>query len=206
MENSIINSFPIDPGILLLILLALTSIMTIVSLVCVFQYRRLYRRYDIFMRAKDAETLEDVIMDLVEEADEIRSRNEDNEAALEEALDRVKTSYQKTGIVRYNAFQGMGGNLSFALAMLDASNSGFVLNSVHSREGCYLYLKEVDQGATNVILGNEEQQALEQALGYIGKPGRSRMKASREPKDSRETRKTGTPESSGDTEETEKDA
>ena len=78
----------------------------------------------------------------------------------------VKGSYQKFGMVKYNAFKGMGGNLSFAFAMLDYTNSGFVFNSVHSREGCYLYLKEVDRGQTETLLGNEEKEALERALGY----------------------------------------
>ena len=79
---------------------------------------------------------------------------------------KLRASYQKTGIVRYNAFKGMGGNLSFVLALLDDNNSGFILNSVHSREGCYLYLKDVDKGQTDTILGSEEKEALEQALGY----------------------------------------
>ena len=68
-----------------------------------------------------------------------------------------------------NAFQGMGGNLSFVFAMLDYTNTGFVLNCIHSREGCYIYMKEVDRGQTDVVLGNEEQEALEQALGYVEK-------------------------------------
>ena len=78
----------------------------------------------------------------------------------------VKASYQKFGMVKYNAFKGMGGNLSFAFAMLDLNNTGFVLNSVHSREGCYLYIKTVEKGETDVLLGSEEKEALEQALGY----------------------------------------
>ena len=60
----------------------------------------------------------------------------------------------------------MGGNLSFAMALLDYTNTGFVLNSVHSREGCYVYIKEVERGETDVLLGSEEKDALEQALGY----------------------------------------
>ena len=63
-------------------------------------------------------------------------------------------------------FKGMGGNLSFVIAMLDDNNTGFVLNSVHSREGCYLYLKDVVEGKTEVLLGSEEKEALERALGY----------------------------------------
>ena len=64
----------------------------------------------------------------------------------------------------------MGGNLSFVIAMLDNKNSGFILDVVHSREGCYIYLKEVEEGATEVLLGGEEQEALEQALGYVKRP------------------------------------
>ena len=54
--------------------------------------------------------------------------------------------------------------------MLDNKNSGFILDVVHSREGCYIYLKEVEEGATEVLLGGEEQEALEQALGYVKRP------------------------------------
>lgn len=55
--------------------------------------------------------------------------------------------------------------MSFALALLDYTNSGFILNTVHSR-GCYLYIKTVDCGQTEVLLGAEEKDALERALGY----------------------------------------
>ena len=69
-------------------------------------------------------------------------------------------------MVKYNAFKGMGGNLSFSLAMLDMNNTGFILNSVHGREGCYLYIKVVERGETDSTLCSEEKDALEQALGY----------------------------------------
>ena len=45
-----------------------------------------------------------------------------------------------------------------------------LLDVVHSREGSYIYLKEVEEGATEVLLGGEEQEALEQALGYVKRP------------------------------------
>ena len=55
------------------------------------------------------------------------------------------------------------------LALLNRKNDGFIINAMHSREGCYIYMKEVDRGQTDVVLGNEEQEALEQALGYVEK-------------------------------------
>ena len=54
--------------------------------------------------------------------------------------------------------------------MLDYTNTGYILNSVHSREGCFVYVKVVDRGQTEVLLGTEEKEALEQALGYIERP------------------------------------
>lgn len=79
---------------------------------------------------------------------------------------RRRLDTRKPMLSMYNAFKGMGGNLSFVIAMLDDNNTGFVLNSVHSREGCYLYLKDVVEGKTEVLLGSEEKEALERALGY----------------------------------------
>ena len=118
------------------------------------------------MRGKDAESLEETILKQMDEIRELKSQDRANKDAIRTLTKNVKGSYQKFGMVKYNAFKGMGGNLSFAFAMLDLNNTGFVLNSVHSREGCYLYIKSVEKGETEVILGNEEKEALEQALGY----------------------------------------
>ena len=59
----------------------------------------------------------------------------------------------------------MGGKLSFALALLNDKNNGFIINSMHSsREGCYTYVKEIINGESFVILATEEKEALEMAL------------------------------------------
>lgn len=166
MENSILNQLPIDPAYLILGLAAITLILLIVVVVWLIKIKRLFRRYDMFMRGKDAESLEDTLFDLLEELNELRAEDRANKDTMKVLSKNIKGAYQKFGMVKYNAFKGMGGNLSFALAMLDSNNTGFVLNSVHSREGCYLYMKEVDKGQTEVLLGGEEKDALEQALGY----------------------------------------
>ena len=74
-------------------------------------------------------------------------------------------TYQKIGVVKYDAFKEMGGKLSFVLALLDKNNSGILLNSVHStREGCYTYLKEIIKGESFLELSEDEKKALNQAL------------------------------------------
>ena len=151
--NSMLNNWPIDPAVVIIALGVITLLLMIMTVICIMQTSRLYRRYDYFMRGKDAESMEEIILNLSDEIKELKSKN-------------VKGSYQKFGMVKYNAFKGMGGNLSFAFAMLDQNNTGFILNSVHSREGCYLYIKDIEKGETETLLGSEEKEALERALGY----------------------------------------
>ncbi len=166
MENSMLNRWPIDPAIVIISLGTITLLLLIMTIICILQTNKLYRRYDKFMRGKDAESLEKTIMGIVEENKELRLQDKNTKDAVKVLSKSVKGSFQKFGMVKYNAFKGMGGNLSFAFAMLDMNNTGFILNSVHSREGCYLYIKDVVNGETEITLGNEEKEALEQALGY----------------------------------------
>lgn len=166
MQSSMLNSWPIDPAYVIIGLSALVLILLITVIVCIVNMRKLYRSYDYFMRGKDAETLEDIIIEQIDEIRNLRAEDKANKDAIRSLNRNQRASYQKFGLVKYNAFKGMGGTLSFALALLDYTNSGFVINSVHSREGCYLYVKPVDRGQTETLLGNEEKEALEQALGY----------------------------------------
>lgn len=170
MENSLLYHLPIDPMLLIVGFSVLSVVLLIAVIVCIVKMNKLYRRYDLFMRGKDAETLEDTLEDILEELKESQSRDRASKDAMKRLSKQVKDSFQKFGFVKYNAFKGMGGNLSFVIAMLDGNNTGFVLDVVHSREGCYIYLKEVEEGATEVLLGSEEQEALEQALGYVKRP------------------------------------
>lgn len=175
MEGSILNNLGFDPVYIIIAQAFLTILLMIVVIVCIVKINKMYRRYDYFMRGKDAETLEDIIIKQMEDIQELKSQDRANKDNIRSINKNIRASFQKFGMVRYNAFKGMGGNLSFAFALLDYTNTGFVINSVHSREGCYLYLKEVDRGQTDVLLGNEEKEALEQALGYSSLLGKKEL-------------------------------
>ena len=166
VTESMLNSWPIDPAIVIISLGIITILLLIMTIICVVQNSKLYRKYDLFMRGKDAESLELIIANQIAQIEELKSQDRSNKDTMKTLIKSVRASYQKFGMVKYNAFKGMGGNLSFAFALLDYTNTGFIMNSVHSREGCYLYLKAVDRGQTEILLGNEEKEALEQALGY----------------------------------------
>ena len=150
--------------------LILSLVLSLISLIFAIhaeaKYKKLYRQYDYFMRGKDAETLEDYFVELQRHVEKSEDLLEDQREMLKVLHNNNRSAFQKMGMIRYNAYSGLGGNLSFALAILNYDNSGFVLNSVHSNEGGFLYIKDVEKGSTTVELGAEEKLALEEALGY----------------------------------------
>lgn len=172
MENSILNQFPVDPAYIILSLLLMTIILLVLVIIALAKVQRLTRRYEYFMQGRDTESLEDIILDQIDQIRALKAEDRSNKDTMRNLNRNNRASFQKMGIVKYNAFKGMGGNLSSVIAMLDYTNSGFILNCVHSREGCYIYVKQVDMGQTDIVLGNEEQEALEQAMGYIKRDNR----------------------------------
>lgn len=139
----------------------------LVMVILVFvRNRRLEKAYSYFMSGRTAYSLEEHIMRLGDDLRDLQEEDRANKEAIRLLNKNLRASFQKLGVVHYNAFSGMGGDLSFAMALLDYTDSGYILNSMHSREGCYNYVKIVDRGKTDVVLGKEEQQALEMALGY----------------------------------------
>lgn len=74
------------------------------------------------------------------------------------------TSLQKTAIVRFNPFKNTGGDQSFALSLLDNHDSGFMLTSIHSREGTRVYIKPIRYGTSDHTLSKEELSALNAAM------------------------------------------
>ncbi len=149
---------------------AVELLLLILTIVLIFSNRKLYRAYDYFMRGRTAESLEDTIMEMGEEIEALKSEDQYNKDAIRALNKHNRASYQKMGIVKYNAFPGMGGNMSSAVAILDYTNTGLIINMVHGREGCYMYTKIIDKGRSDILLGEEETEALQQAIGYLEKP------------------------------------
>lgn len=70
----------------------------------------------------------------------------------------------KTGFIRYNPFGDVGGNQSFSVSLLDNENSGYVISSIHSREGTRVYAKKIDKGDSDYNLSEEEKKAISLAI------------------------------------------
>lgn len=149
-------------------LTAVIVILLITLILLILQIRKtnkLKKRLDKFLLGKDGTSLENDIIALFEDNKFIKANTEKNKKDIRKIYKSMEHAFQKSGIVKYDAFQQMGGQLSFSLALLDENNNGFILNSVHSTEGCYTYTKEIKNGECDISLGEEEQKALDMAIG-----------------------------------------
>lgn len=154
----------IDSDYILLGLAGFVVILLIILLVNVVQIHKLKKKYKMFMDGKNAKTLEESIMSRMDQMDYLISSNKKNENDIQTIYKNMKSTFQKVGLVKYDAFQEMGGKLSFSLALLNETNDGFIINAMHSREGCYTYIKEIIDGNSVITLADEEKEALDMAM------------------------------------------
>lgn len=164
--DKLMKSLQQNSGVLLFMLL----IVVIILLICIFnlslEFNRLNRKYTLFMKGKDAQSLERLFkrkFDLIDKLVNNSEKNAETLAMLGKIQNKMLSKY---GIVKYDAFDDMGGKLSFVLAMLDDKNTGFLLNAIHSRENCFLYVKEIVNGESYIMLSEEEIEALKRAVNF----------------------------------------
>ena len=148
-----LTSLGITPAFIFLLLFVILLFLLYVNVT--MKYNRLKSSYMTFMRGKDGKTLEESMKERFAEVDTILKVTKQNRSDIREINRRLEGNYQKLGIIKYDAFNEMGGKLSFALAMLDGKNNGWVINAMHSREGCYTYVKEIVKGESYVELAEE---------------------------------------------------
>lgn len=121
-------------------------------------------RLNRFMRGSKAESLEEELLARADAMSSAIEKSDRNAEDIESICRSMCFAFQKFAIVKYDAFESMGGKLSFSLCMLTDNNDGFILSSVHNAtEGCYTYIKEIIRGESYVLLSEDEKAALEQA-------------------------------------------
>ena len=155
---------------IIIVILFAVSIASIIFAVIAFgKYNDLNKRYEIFMTGRDAETLEEYFIDLQKDIDHLVEDNNKNKESIRKLNRITKRSFQKLGFYKYDAFEEKTGKRSFALALLDFTNTGFVVTCQSLGEGTIIFIKEIEVGTTNTKLGPEEEKAVEIAMGQRDK-------------------------------------
>lgn len=136
----------------------------VLSIVSLYQLKKTKNKLEIFFSGKDAASLESVLLTHSEELTVLDKEIQE----LFEISNRIHSlalrSIHKVGIIRFNPFKDIGGDQSFALALLDGKDCGIVISSLHTREGTRIYSKPVIKGAAEkYTLTEEEKMAIKEA-------------------------------------------
>ena len=147
-------------------------ILFILCIVLFVKFSGQKKKYDYFMGAnrRPSHNLEMKIQDYYETSKRIEEKYSKLLDMVTDMDKTDKTKIQKVGLIRYTPFDEMGGNLCFALALLDGYDNGVVLNGIHSRTGSFTYAKPIEMGVSTYMLSEEEIKAVEMAKNQAYEP------------------------------------
>jgi len=171
MDSRILTFFNVKLDAFIVFICVVFVAMFITLFFLLLDYLKIRKKYIEFMTGESGKSLEYTIYKRFREIDELKVGQKDNDSQIEIIYNLVRKSYNKIGIYRYDAFSidhnTNGGSLSFALTMLNSENNGFIVNTIHNRAGCYVYMKEIKNGVCEEApLAQEERISLEMALNY----------------------------------------
>lgn len=149
----------------LIIMLCGLILIILLYLINIIKLSKLKKNYKSFMnKIGNGNNIQETIEKYMEKINEVQKENNDLKNYCKQLDNTIKTSIQKIGLVRYNAFKDTGSDLSFTLALLNEKNTGVVLNGIYSREMSNIYAKPVEDGISTYTLSEEEKQAIKKAI------------------------------------------
>ena len=146
-------------GIMSTILLALIIFISIN-----IKLAKMNKRYSKMMKGMEGANIEQLLLAHIEEVKQTVRKVDSLSNDCQRLEGISKECIQKVGIIRFNAFEDMGSDLSFAIALLNHQNNGVVVSSIYSRNESHTYAKPIISGNSSYFLTGEEKQALAQAI------------------------------------------
>lgn len=151
----------------LIIAVLILFIFNLINRAKVFAMSRRYKKIMDLLKVKEVGSIEDTLINYIEKLELMSNKTDDMEIKLEEMAKKVNMSIQKVEIIRYNAFDDMGSDLSFSIALLDENLNGFIITNIYAREESNVYAKPITNGETRYPLSVEEIQVLDRAKGNL---------------------------------------
>lgn len=148
---------------IMLVLVLLILVLIIIMCVNAVKMKKLKKRFEKFM-SKDDVNLEELLVQYTKKLNVLLQNEKEMQTSIEHMEKVVKNCVQKVGVVRYQAIQNMGADLSYTVALLDENDDGVVFNGIYGRDGCYTYAKPIQEGKSSYNLSDEELQAIEKAI------------------------------------------
>ncbi len=153
-------------AIIMLILVGMVFLLSIGWLIMSLRLRRLSRQMSALSRGVEGRNLEELLVGHMDTVAETVRRMDVLEQAVAVLQAQIPGCLQRVNMVRYDAFDDVGGEMSFSLAMLNATGDGIVLTSVYSRNDVRVYAKSVRNGRASHALSREEERVLREVSAH----------------------------------------
>lgn len=127
------------------------------------RYTRLKKRIDTFMRGESGVNIEKLLKSYISEVESALAKVNDFQRQMDEIVKKLEMSIKKVAIVRYNAFDEVGSDLSFSIALLDDHDDGVVITGIYGRNETTTYAKPIKNGMSNYKLSAEELEVIDKA-------------------------------------------
>ncbi len=167
--DGITHSLSQQSGTVLLIVLVLLASLAIATAVLLTRQSRFIRRWTTLMSGSTNDNLETLLYDHLRERLRIEQELESLRSRTSELEKKMLSSKRFVGLLRYDAFDDVAGNQSFALAMYDDNGNGAVITSLVGRVDCRVYCKPLVNGRSDRDLSQEEQRAMQDAISVAPK-------------------------------------
>ena len=140
--------------------LSLVSFIFLILIIMLFiKNNKLQKRYNEFMRGTETD-IEGLLRESIAKSEDVQQSHQHIIETISGIEIQLKKCIQKVGIVRYSAVEGVGAELSYAIALLDEEDNGVVLNGIYTRDGSYSYAKQVVTAKSKHTLSDEENEAI----------------------------------------------
>lgn len=125
--------------------------------------KKLKIKYNKFMNGLSGANIENILDDCINKVNGVIEKNKDLEYQLNTVKRNMYYCIQKVGVIRYNAFDNVGSDLSFSISILDNNDDGVVISSLYSRDNSSTYAKPISGGKSKYALSAEEIKAIDVA-------------------------------------------
>jgi hypothetical protein len=134
------------------------------AIIALIKIRNLNKKIAIMLSGKGAADLESIILSHSQSITDLDKEIQELFEISNKIHKLASESIHKVDVLRFNPFKDIGGDQSFAIALLNGKNSGLVMSSLHTREGTRIYAKPVTKGTSEkYTLTEEEKLAIKNA-------------------------------------------
>ena len=158
---NIVNEYSI---FIIMGLAIITLLLFIITIVLLSSVKKLEKKYRKMMRGVNNKNLEQALNDNLENIEKALVKSQEAIDECKNISEELKGCVNKVAIMRYKAFEDVGSDLSFSIAILDSYNDGVIITGIYSRHDSTTYAKPIDKGISRYDLSEEELHVLNEAI------------------------------------------